>query len=122
MDLLLHLVDTVGNSFCVTSFTVVLVYCGVWTLQTEWCCQSLWGRTTVFLWGTHCKYATEFFCTALTAELNIFVIYLQYALSNEPKYKPFNPEETAVQPYQDQTYQPVYYVSESFDDAKIKMR
>uniref|UniRef100_A0A8C6V478 Tyrosine 3-monooxygenase n=1 Tax=Neogobius melanostomus TaxID=47308 RepID=A0A8C6V478_9GOBI len=47
---------------------------------------------------------------------------LIYALSNEPKYKPFNPEETAVQSYQDQTYQPIYYVSESLEDAKIKIR
>ncbi|KAM9402444.1 LOW QUALITY PROTEIN: tyrosine hydroxylase 2 [Salvelinus alpinus] len=45
-----------------------------------------------------------------------------YALSNEPEYKPFNPEETAIQPYQDQTFQPVYFVSDSFEDAKIKMR
>uniref|UniRef100_A0A8C7L3H7 Tyrosine hydroxylase 2 n=1 Tax=Oncorhynchus kisutch TaxID=8019 RepID=A0A8C7L3H7_ONCKI len=29
------------------------------------------------------------------------------ALSNEPEYKPFNPEETAIQPYQDQTFQPL---------------
>uniref|UniRef100_A0A8C8CMC8 Biopterin-dependent aromatic amino acid hydroxylase family profile domain-containing protein n=1 Tax=Oncorhynchus tshawytscha TaxID=74940 RepID=A0A8C8CMC8_ONCTS len=47
---------------------------------------------------------------------------LIYALSNKPEYKPFNPEETAIQPYQDQTFQPVYFVSDSFEDAKIKMR
>uniref|UniRef100_A0A671K8F6 Tyrosine 3-monooxygenase-like n=1 Tax=Sinocyclocheilus anshuiensis TaxID=1608454 RepID=A0A671K8F6_9TELE len=47
---------------------------------------------------------------------------LLYALSNEPQYKPFNPAETAVQPYQDQSFQPVYFVSESFEDAKHKLR
>uniref|UniRef100_A0A673IGF5 Tyrosine 3-monooxygenase n=1 Tax=Sinocyclocheilus rhinocerous TaxID=307959 RepID=A0A673IGF5_9TELE len=47
---------------------------------------------------------------------------LLYALSNEPQYKPFNPIETAVQPYQDQSYQPVYFVSESFEDTKHKLR
>ncbi|XP_017349924.1 tyrosine hydroxylase 2 [Ictalurus punctatus] len=47
---------------------------------------------------------------------------LLYALSNEPEYKPFVPAETAVQPYQDQTYQPVYFVSQSFDDATHRIR
>uniref|UniRef100_F6QUY4 Biopterin-dependent aromatic amino acid hydroxylase family profile domain-containing protein n=1 Tax=Ornithorhynchus anatinus TaxID=9258 RepID=F6QUY4_ORNAN len=47
---------------------------------------------------------------------------LMYALSNKPEYKPFDPEVTAVQPYQDQTFQPIYFVSENFDDAKAKLQ
>ncbi|GCC37667.1 hypothetical protein chiPu_0016172 [Chiloscyllium punctatum] len=46
---------------------------------------------------------------------------LMYSLSGEPQYKAFNPEVTAMQTYQDQTFQPVYFVSESFEDAKSKL-
>lgn len=34
----------------------------------------------------------------------------------------FDPDSAAAQPYQDQTYQPVYFVSESFADAKERFR
>ncbi|XP_076971046.1 tyrosine 3-monooxygenase isoform X2 [Tamandua tetradactyla] len=47
---------------------------------------------------------------------------LLHALSSEPEVRPFDPEVAAVQPYQDQTYQSVYFVSESFSDAKDKLR
>ncbi|GCB74512.1 hypothetical protein scyTo_0003603 [Scyliorhinus torazame] len=47
---------------------------------------------------------------------------LIHALSGEPEVREFDPNATAIQPYQDQTYQPVYFVSESFSDAKDKMR
>uniref|UniRef100_G1KJG2 Tyrosine 3-monooxygenase n=1 Tax=Anolis carolinensis TaxID=28377 RepID=G1KJG2_ANOCA len=47
---------------------------------------------------------------------------LIHSLSDEPELRDFDPESTAVQPYQDQTYQPVYFVSESFSDAKAKLR
>uniref|UniRef100_U3ITA2 Tyrosine 3-monooxygenase n=1 Tax=Anas platyrhynchos platyrhynchos TaxID=8840 RepID=U3ITA2_ANAPP len=47
---------------------------------------------------------------------------LMYALSNKPEYKPFDPEVTAVHPYQDQAFQPVYFIAESFEDAKAKLQ
>ncbi|XP_029453334.1 tyrosine 3-monooxygenase-like [Rhinatrema bivittatum] len=47
---------------------------------------------------------------------------LMYALSSKPECRPFDPEVAAVQPYQDQTFQPVYFVSENFDDAKHQLR
>uniref|UniRef100_A0AAQ6IUL2 Tyrosine 3-monooxygenase n=1 Tax=Anabas testudineus TaxID=64144 RepID=A0AAQ6IUL2_ANATE len=47
---------------------------------------------------------------------------LVYSLSDEPETREFDPEAAAVQPYQDQTYQPVYFVSESFLNAKEQFR
>uniref|UniRef100_A0A8C4RJH2 Tyrosine 3-monooxygenase n=1 Tax=Erpetoichthys calabaricus TaxID=27687 RepID=A0A8C4RJH2_ERPCA len=47
---------------------------------------------------------------------------LLHSLSGEPELREFEPEAAAVQPYQDQTFQPVYFVSESFSDAKKKLR
>ncbi|GFQ63776.1 tyrosine 3-monooxygenase, partial [Trichonephila clavata] len=43
---------------------------------------------------------------------------LQHALSEKPKLLPFEAAITAIQPYQDLTYQDVYFVAESFDEAK----
>lgn len=47
---------------------------------------------------------------------------LLHALSEKPELRAFEPASTAIQPYQDQEYQPVYYVAESFEDAKDKFR
>ncbi|XP_075065390.1 tyrosine 3-monooxygenase-like [Mixophyes fleayi] len=47
---------------------------------------------------------------------------LVYALSNKPELRPFDPEVTAAQPYADNSYQPIYFVSESFEDSKAKLR
>lgn len=47
---------------------------------------------------------------------------LLHALSDKPEHRPFEPASTAVQPYQDQEYQPIYYVADSFEDAKDKFR
>ena len=47
---------------------------------------------------------------------------LLHAVSDKPEHRPFEPAMTAIQPYQDQEYQPIYYVAESFEDAKEKFR
>lgn len=47
---------------------------------------------------------------------------LKHALSGKPQLLPFEPSVSAVQPYQDQDYQDVYFVSESFEDTKTKFR
>jgi phenylalanine-4-hydroxylase len=47
---------------------------------------------------------------------------LEYCLTDKPELRPFNPAETAIQPYPVTSFQPVYYVAESFEDAKKKLR
>ncbi|VEN38765.1 unnamed protein product, partial [Callosobruchus maculatus] len=47
---------------------------------------------------------------------------LLHALSEKPEHRPFDPASTALQPYQDQEYQPVYFVAESIEDMKDKFR
>lgn len=46
---------------------------------------------------------------------------LQYALGDKPEHRPFEPSKTALQKYPITEYQPIYYVAESFEDAKEKM-
>eukprot|EP00057_Strongylocentrotus_purpuratus_P031955 XP_786206.1 PREDICTED: tyrosine 3-monooxygenase isoform X1 [Strongylocentrotus purpuratus] len=47
---------------------------------------------------------------------------LQYALSDKPEHRPFEPNKTAIQEYQDKNYQPIYFVADSFSDAQSKLR
>ncbi|KAL1130874.1 hypothetical protein AAG570_012115 [Ranatra chinensis] len=46
---------------------------------------------------------------------------LQYCLSDKPQLKPFDPPVTALQKYPITEYQPIYFIAESFEDAKEKM-
>uniref|UniRef100_A0A8C9XRI8 phenylalanine 4-monooxygenase n=1 Tax=Sander lucioperca TaxID=283035 RepID=A0A8C9XRI8_SANLU len=47
---------------------------------------------------------------------------LQYSLTDKPKLQPFDPDRTSIQKYPITEYQPVYFVAESFEDAKEKVR
>lgn len=46
---------------------------------------------------------------------------LEYCLSDKPEVRPFDPEKTGTQAYPITEYQPVYFVAESFQDAKLKL-
>ena len=47
---------------------------------------------------------------------------LKHAISDKPEKKPFEPLKVVVQKYDDQEYQEVYFVCESFNDMKEKVR
>ncbi|KAG9280173.1 phenylalanine-4-hydroxylase [Astyanax mexicanus] len=47
---------------------------------------------------------------------------LQYALTDKPKLLPFEPEKTSSQKYPITEFQPIYFVAESFEDSKEKVR
>lgn len=47
---------------------------------------------------------------------------LMHSLSDVPEKKEFNAATTSVQEYSDYDLQPIYFVAESFDDMKEKMR
>uniref|UniRef100_A0A1I8ITE5 BH4_AAA_HYDROXYL_2 domain-containing protein n=3 Tax=Macrostomum lignano TaxID=282301 RepID=A0A1I8ITE5_9PLAT len=45
---------------------------------------------------------------------------LRHALSQTPEHRRFEPNSTSVTPYTDEDYQPVYFVTESFDSMKAE--
>ncbi|CAF1683415.1 unnamed protein product [Adineta ricciae] len=47
---------------------------------------------------------------------------LQYILSGKPSVKPFDPFRASIEPHETSTYQPAYFVAESFKDAKEKFQ
>lgn len=47
---------------------------------------------------------------------------LIHCLSDVPQRLPFDPEKAAVQPYQDVDFQQLYFVAESFDEAREQLR
>jgi len=46
---------------------------------------------------------------------------LEWCLSGKPELKSFEPEKTGLQKYPITEHQPIYFVTESFEDAKQKM-
>ena len=49
-------------------------------------------------------------------------IFLHFCICISTEYREFDPSSAAVQEYDDQAYQDIYYVAESFSDAMEKFR
>jgi hypothetical protein len=47
---------------------------------------------------------------------------IKHALSGKPEIKEFDPIPTSVQTYQDEDYQPIYFIADSFEKAKEMLR
>ncbi|KAJ6640881.1 Protein henna [Pseudolycoriella hygida] len=47
---------------------------------------------------------------------------LEYCLSDKPELREFEPAKTGLQEYPITEYQPIYYVANSFDEAKEKLK
>lgn len=47
---------------------------------------------------------------------------LKHSLSGIPQLKDFEPFSTSLQEYQDEDYQPLYFIAKSFDDVKHKVK
>lgn len=50
------------------------------------------------------------------------MFFSQYCLTEGPKHLPFDPDKTCLQKYPITEYQPIYFVADSFEDAKEKVR
>ena len=46
----------------------------------------------------------------------------QYCLTDKPETRPFEPAKTSEQKYPVCEYQPVYFIADSFEAAKNKMK
>ncbi|OCT87599.1 phenylalanine-4-hydroxylase [Xenopus laevis] len=47
---------------------------------------------------------------------------LQYCLTDKPEFRPFEPEKTALQKYPITEFQPIYFIADSFEEAKERVR
>nr|KAF6369958.1 phenylalanine hydroxylase [Myotis myotis] len=80
-------------------------------------CHELLGHVPLFSDRSFAQFSQEIGLASLGAPDD-----LQYCLSDKPMLLPLELEKTAIQEYTITEFQPLYYVAESFNDAKEKVR
>lgn len=114
------------------SAAVLFLYCGVWLMQTRRTAASVRSRAAVIYQRTQGKRPNGRIHTDLSLmkwaqsvhiqRLNHQFSLWQHALSGNARIMPFDPKVTSKQECIITTFQDVYFVSDSFEEAKVKMR
>ncbi|XP_053544901.1 tyrosine 3-monooxygenase isoform X2 [Bombina bombina] len=86
------------------------------------CCHELLGHVPILADRTFAQFSQDIGLASLGATDEEIEKLATHSLSDDPEIRPFDPDDAAIQPYQDQNYQSVYFVSESFSDAREKLR
>lgn len=105
--------------FCVS---VLLLHHRVWTLQTGWSVESVRSRLTVIDRRAEGDTRTRARSHNQMIDHLITDFFSQHALTDKACVKTFDPKTTCFQECLITTFQDVYFVSESFEEAKEKMR
>uniref|UniRef100_A0A671F4R8 phenylalanine 4-monooxygenase n=1 Tax=Rhinolophus ferrumequinum TaxID=59479 RepID=A0A671F4R8_RHIFE len=85
-------------------------------------CHELLGHVPLFSDPSFAQFSQEIGLASLGAPDEYVEKLATYCLSGEPKLLPLELEKTATQEYTITEFQPLYYVAESFNDAKEKVR
>ncbi|GAB0176925.1 phenylalanine-4-hydroxylase [Grus japonensis] len=85
-------------------------------------CHELLGHVPLFADPSFAQFSQEIGLASLGAPDDFIEKLATYCLSSKPEIQPLVLEKTAVQKYPVTEFQPVYYVAESFKDAKEKLR
>ncbi|XP_068128903.1 tyrosine 3-monooxygenase-like isoform X2 [Hyperolius riggenbachi] len=86
------------------------------------CCHELLGHIPMLADREFAQFSQDIGLASLGVSDEEIEKLATYALSNKPELQTFDAEVAAVQPYEDNCFQPVYFVSESFEDSKAKLR
>ena len=109
---------TVGHVLGICLYTLQLYFQCYWfTIEFGLCRQN--GKLKAFGAGLLSSYGELEWC--LSGELVRLFISLRIPLSGKPELQSFDPVKTGVQKYPITEHQPLYFVTESFEDAKAKM-
>ncbi|XP_032155347.1 phenylalanine-4-hydroxylase isoform X2 [Sapajus apella] len=85
-------------------------------------CHELLGHVPLFSDRSFAQFSQEIGLASLGAPDEYIEKLATYCLSDKPTLLPLELEKTAIQKYTVTEFQPLYYVAESFNDAKEKVR